>query len=389
MTDGRTGADTVTAAVKVGVEQTELRAFPRPAIAQDAALLRVEASGVGGSDPETWRRPDHAPIIMGHENVGTIAEIGPVAASRWGLRAGDRVALHEYLPCWHCAWCQQGDFRLCEEADFFNVSDQFRTPRFGMSDCSNPPHLWGGFAQFMYMPLNSVIHRIGNMPARHATLAIPFGNGFQWAVLDGGAGIGKTVVVFGPGQQGLGCVLAARVAGAHCIIVVGHSRDRARLDLALRFGADYAIDSTDQDLQALVSKITSGRGVDVVVDTTGDPTGEVAAQAVAIAAKGATLNLNGLRQSVSIGDIKRRYLTVRAPRGHSWRSVELALQAIGSGRWPIDAVCSHDFGLDEVDLAIKATAGREIEGAIHVTVDPWRTAVASMNSTLTSPKGRD
>jgi threonine dehydrogenase-like Zn-dependent dehydrogenase len=364
----------IRAAVKVGVEQTELRDFERMPVARDAALLRVESAGVGGSDPETWRKPDHAPIIMGHENVGTIDEIGDIAAARWGLRAGERVALHEYLPCWHCEWCLQGDFRLCNTADFFNVKDTFRTPRFGMSDCSVAPHLWGGFAQYMHMPINSVIHRIGAMPARHATLAIPFGNGFQWAVLDGGAGIGKTVVVLGPGQQGLGCAMAAKVAGAHRVIIAGQTRDRARLDLALRMGADVAVDTAQEDLKAVAMRLTGGRGVDVVVDTTGDPTGELAALAVEIAAKGAVLNLNGLKQSVPIGEIKRRYLTVRAPRGHSYRSVELALQAIGSGRWPIEAVCSHDFALDEVDLAIKATAGREIAGAVHVTVDPWRMA---------------
>lgn len=361
----------VRAAVKVGVEQLEFRDYDRPQIGPDAALLRVESAGVGGSDPETYRKPDHAPIIMGHENVGTIDEIGEVAAARWGVKPGDRVALHEYLPCWHCEWCLQGDFRLCMTADFFNVKDQFRTLRFGMSDCGIAPHLWGGFAQYMYMPLNSVVHRIGDIPARHATLAIPFGNGFQWAVLDGNAGIGKTVVVYGPGQQGLGCALAAKAAGARHVIITGQTRDRARLDLALTLGADMAVDTSQEDLKAIVMRLTGGRGVDVVVDTTGDPTGELAALAIEIAAKGATLNLNGLRQSVPIGEIKRRYLTVRAPRGHSYRSVELALQAIGSGRWPIDAVCSHDFPLDQTDLAIKATAGREIEGAVHVTVNPW------------------
>ena len=77
---------------------------------------------------------------MGHENVGTIEEIGDVAARRWGVRPGDRVALHEYLPCWHCHWCRQGDFRLCEEADFFLVKDRFRTLRFGLNACDFDIH---------------------------------------------------------------------------------------------------------------------------------------------------------------------------------------------------------------------------------------------------------
>lgn len=363
----------VRAAVKTGVEQVEIREFARPVIGPDAALMRVESAGVGGSDPETYRKPDHAPIIMGHENAGTLVEVGETAAARWGVRVGDRVALQEYLPCWHCEWCLRGDFRLCMAADFFNVKDRLRTPRFGMSSCEIPPHLWGGFAQYLYLPWNTVMHKIpADLSARHATLAVPLGNGVQWACLDGGAGPGKTVLVFGPGQQGLGCALAAKAAGALCVILTGFTRDRSRLDLSLRLGADYAIDVQQEDLRKRVMEITRGRGVDIVVDTTGDPTGQIVADAIALCAKGAWLSLNGLEQSVPIGEIKKRYLTVRAPRGRSHAAVELALRYIASGKYPLDEMCSHDFGLDEVDAALKATAGREIAGAIHVTVDPWR-----------------
>ena len=364
--------DRVRAAVKVDMETTELQTFARPTIPADAGLLKVEATGVGGSDPELYRKADYAPVIMGHEPVGTIVELGPIAAARWGVKIGDRVALQEYLPCWHCHWCLQGDFRLCLEADFFNVKDRLNTPRFGTYTCAAAPHLWGGFSEYLYMPANTLMHKVpANMPAHLATLAIPFGNGVQWACLDGGAGPGKTVWVVGPGQQGLGCAFAAKCAGAYCVIISGASRDRARLDLSLRLGADHAIDYEQEDLHQRIMDITQGRGVDVVVDTTGDPDGQVVRDAVALAAKGAWLNLNGLQQSVPIGEIKKRYLTIRAPRGRSYNAVELALRNIASGKYPVEAVCSHRFNLENVHQAILATAGREIEDAIHVTVDPW------------------
>lgn len=364
-----------TAAVKAAIERTELRDFPLPDIGPDAGLLRVESSGVGGSDPEMYRKPDSSPCIMGHEAVGTIAQLGPVAARRWGMKVGDRVALEEYLPCWRCHWCRQGDFRLCMEADFFNVADRFNTLRYGTCNAGIAPHLWGGFSQYMYLAPNAVLHRLpAGLDARLATLAIPLGNGVQWAVLDGTAGLGRHVLVFGPGQQGLGCVLAARVAGAASVILAGLGRDRARLDLAPALGASHAVDVETQDLAAVVARVTRGRGVDVVVDTTGDPTGEIAAQAIALSAKGATLSLNGLGQVVPINEIKKRYLTVRAPRGHSFRSIEIALELLASGRWPVERLCSHDYGLDGVHTAIMATAGRAVDGAIHVTVSPWGTA---------------
>lgn len=367
--------DIVRAAVKVAIEQTEIREFPRPLIPEDGGLLRVEASGVGGSDPEMYRRENTAPCIMGHENVGTVDEVGPLFAKRWNLRPGDRVALHEYLPCWRCEWCLQGDQRLCMEADFFNVKDRFNTLRYGTCNAGIAPHLWGGNAEYMFLAPNAVMHRIPEeMDARHATLAVPLGNGFQWAVLDGGAGLGRTVLIFGPGQQGLGCAMAAKTAGAAKVILCGMTRDRARLDLSLKLGADVAVDIEAESLADVVMRETGGRGVDVVVDTTGDPDGSIVEQSIALSAKGATLNLNGLSQQVPIGEIKKRYLTIKAPRGHSYRSVELALQAIGSGKWPLDLLCSHDFGLDGVHDAILATAGRGVAGAVHVTVSPWKGA---------------
>jgi threonine dehydrogenase-like Zn-dependent dehydrogenase len=368
-----TSAKIVRAAVKTGIECTALQEFECPVVADDSALLRVESAGVGGSDPELYRKAEHAPIIMGHENVGTIAEIGASAARRWGLVPGDRVALHEYLPCWHCKWCLQGDFRLCEEIDFFVVKDRTGTPRFGTSLCTRWPHLWGGYAQYLHMPWNSVIHKLPTgMDARLATLAIPFGNGFQWGVLDGGAGPGKNVLVFGPGQQGLGCVFASKAVGSMKVIVVGQSRDRARLDLALRIGADVAVDTETSDLRQAVMDATEGKGVDVVVDTTGDANGDIARSAVSLAAKGAYLSLNGLGQAISIGDIKKWYLTVRAPRGHGYRAVDMALRYLAASTLPVQSVCSHDFPLSETHTAILATAGREVRGAVHVTVDPWR-----------------
>lgn len=362
------------AAVKTDIETTGLQEFELPRIGGDDGLLRVEASGVGGSDPEMYRRRNTAPCIMGHEVVGTVDSVGEQAAKRWGVKPGDRIALHEYLPCWHCDWCLKGDFRLCMEADFFNLKDRFNTLRYGTCNAEIAPHLWGGNAEYMYLAPNAVIHRLPpGMDARLATLAVPLGNGVQWTVLDGGASMGKAVLVFGPGQQGLGCVIAASAAGASTIILAGMTRDRARLDLSLELGATAAVDVEQEDLEKAVMAATGGRGVDVVVDTTGDPDGSIAQQAVSLSAKGAWLNLNGLEASVPLGEIKKRYLTVRAPRGHSWRAVQAAIDMIDSGRWPLDRLCSHDFPLEGVHDAILATAGRGIADAIHVTVSPHAT----------------
>ena len=181
-------AEKVLAAVRTAPSTTEIREFPMPEIAEDAALMQMEVAGICGTDVKLYKHPPtKAPVIMGHENVGVIEELGPIAAARWGLRVGDRIALHEYLPCWHCRWCLEGRFGLCVTGDMFTNAAPLRV---GTSSCTIAPHLWGGFAQLLYLPPNAVIHRVPDgLGARVASLAIPFGNGFQWAVFDGGANV--------------------------------------------------------------------------------------------------------------------------------------------------------------------------------------------------------
>ena len=100
-------------------------------------------------------------------------------------------------------------------------------------------------------------------------MCLPIGNGIQWTYVDGRAGPGKTVLIQGPGQQGLACVLAAKAAGADCVIVSGLSRDNDRLEIAKVFGADQAVDVENDDLEDLVESVTNGRGVDICIDTAG------------------------------------------------------------------------------------------------------------------------
>ena len=358
----------VRAAVKTGVERTEIREFPWPAIGEAEGMLRVEAVGVGGAEPEVYRGEKWTPVMMGHQVVGTIAELGPLARTLWNVELGERVVIQEYLPCKACDWCLRGEYRFCPKSDFFAEP---APRRFGLMDFTQPPHLVGGFAEYMHLPWNTVIHRIPQTLSPHlATLAIPLGNGVQWATFDVNAGPGKTVLVIGPGQQGLGAVIAAKQAGAAKVILAGFGRDRARLELALSLGADHVIYADETDL--LDGVLAVAKGVDVVVDTTGDPGGENMKRYLQLANQGAYLWVNCMDTGVPVRDIKRKYLTVRSGRGRTHQAVERALQIINSGVYPLEQMCTHTFGLDEVDQAIKATAGKGPQGAIHVIVEPWR-----------------
>jgi threonine dehydrogenase-like Zn-dependent dehydrogenase len=342
-----------------------------PEVPPDGGILKVVAAGVCGADWHFY--PQNAPArILGHENIGYIDKIGAIAAERWGVKEGDYVALEEYLPCGHCDFCRSGEFRLCEVTDARNPNAM----RYGSTSTNVPPMLWGGYAQYMYLHPNSVLHPLpSHIQPDIAAMALPVGNGFQWALVDGGATAGQTVLVQGPGQQGLSCVLASKIAGAECVIATGLTRDAKRLEVAKAFGADFIIDVEKESLIERIEEITGGKGVDLVVDSAAGP--GTLRDAILAVKKTGTIVMSGAPQYAPEGfpleDIQMKRLTLRGLRGHSFAAVELAIQYLSAGKYPLHLMSSHQFGLDNVDLAIRSVGGEGVEGAIHVTVMPWGT----------------
>lgn len=374
MTESKWGenmAEKVLAAVKVGPKQTELHEFDLPEVSEDAGLLRVEAAGVCGSDVLSYPRPlrEGPGVIMGHENVGHVVKLGRIAAQRWGLKEGDYVALEEYIPCGHCDWCRQGEYRLCPDVSVFKPNAR----RYGGASIELPPALWGGFAQYLYLDPNSVFHRVPNhVSPEQAALAIPLGNGWQWGYFEGGVGPGKTIVIQGPGQQGLGCVIAAKTVGAGCIIVSGLSRDSRRLEVARHLGAEHTINVEQEDLVERVREITGGQMADAVVDAAGGGAATVLPAIELLKEKGGVMVVQGGQiPDFPLGKVTQKYGTIKSCRGHSYQAVEMALASIASGRFPLHEICSYRFDLEGVDQAIRATGGEGITDAIHVSIVPW------------------
>lgn len=361
------------AAVAVAAGRTAIQTFARPAVSDTTGLLRVASTGVCGSDWAYYQNlpASRGPLILGHETVGTIEALGAVAASRWGVREGDLVALEEYLPCGHCEFCRSGEFRLCDATDW-----RLGGLRYGATGLAVAPGFWGGYAQLQHLHLNTVLHRVpAGVAPRHAALALPLSNGIEWTYLQGGAGPGQVVVIQGPGQQGLACVVAAREAGAALIIVtgLGTPTDTARLAMARQFGAHHTIDITAHDLLETVSDLTGWHMADLVIDcASGGP--ESVDSAIALARKRGRVILGGQkRQRVPQFDsdaIIARFLRVQGMRGHSYQSVELALQLIAANRHGVLAMSTHVFGLADTDLALRSLTGAGVDGAIHMTIDP-------------------
>ncbi|MDH3264082.1 MAG: alcohol dehydrogenase catalytic domain-containing protein, partial [Paracoccaceae bacterium] len=238
--------ETVLAAVRTGPHRTEFREFPMPEIPDDGALLKIEVAGICGTDVKFYAKPPiEGPVIMGHENIGTIAKAGKTFRKRRGLKEGDLVFAEHYVGCMNCEHCHRGDYRLCMATDWRKNPEGIR---FGYTSAARAPHLWGGFAQYMYLPWNSVLHRVPKgLSPELAGVVTPMANGIQWALFDCGVGYNSRVLVQGPGQQGLSQVVACKQAGASLIIVTGTAKDAKRLDVAKKLGADHAIDVEAED----------------------------------------------------------------------------------------------------------------------------------------------
>lgn len=364
----------VLAAVRTGAGKIDFREFPMPEIASDAALLKMEVAGICGTDVRLYKQPPSAaPVIMGHENIGYIAKAGREFTRRKGFKEGDIVFLEHYVMCGKCKWCHRGEYRHCENTDWRHNPDGIR---YGYTSADKAPHLWGGFAQYVYLPWNAVLHHVpkGVTPER-AGLVTPMANGVEWSLFDSQVGYNSTVLIQGPGQQGLSQTVICKQAGASLIIVTGTSKDAARLRVAKALGADYVIDVQKENPLERVMDITGGKGVDVSLDcTAGAGTIPILLGIEALTRKAGTMLVQGEMKDFPNFPLEKltvKAITIKSARGHSYRACELALEQLASSRFPLDLITTHRFPLKDVDTAIRAVGGKGIPDVIHASLMPW------------------
>jgi len=259
----------------------EIREVQRPEPSAKAALIEVAACGVCGTDLHIlkghWPRPLPWPFTLGHELAGVIAEVGPELTEDYmglPLEPGSKVMLPPLMPCGRCYYC----------VHYPETANKCLTPVYygRYLGFDKPPHLWGGWAEMVYVDLEDLpgtkVYRLpDDMPLALATLAEPLTScvrAFDRAKRAGGFRVGDTVVIQGSGPIGVLAVAAAQEMGAGRVLVVG-APEHPRLALCRRFGAEATISLDDlpepeQRIDA-VRELAGPFGADLVMDCSGHP----------------------------------------------------------------------------------------------------------------------
>jgi len=212
----------VRAAVYYSNSDVRLEQRPRPTAGTGELVVRIEASGICGSDVMEWYRIRKAPIVLGHEIAGVVEQVGEGVRA---FRTGDRVAATHHVPCNTCRYCL---------SDRHSVCDTLRTTTF------DP----GGFAEYVRLPAINVDRGTFRIPDHvgfdEASFVEPLACCLR-ALRIAGLRAGDRVAVLGAGISGVLMLQAARALGAGWIAATDVAP--YRLEAARRFGADAVIDA--------------------------------------------------------------------------------------------------------------------------------------------------
>jgi len=333
-------------------KDVRLEEMPVPRIGAGEVLMRVEASGICGTDLLEWYRRHKAPLVLGHEVAGVIVAVGEGVRK---YKVGDRIAAAHHVPCNTCHYCLSGHHTVC---------DTLRRTNF------DP----GGFAEYVRLPCINVEQGIfplsDEMSFEEATFVEPLAcvlRGQRLAHLQPG----QTVLVIGCGVAGLLHIQLARASGASGIVatdIVDH-----RLEAARKFGADIAIRASEY-APARLRKLTDGRLADLVILCTG----AVSAinQALQSVERGGTILFfaptdPGVSIAVSVNDLFwRNEITLTSSYGGSPADYAAALELIKSGKIRVRDMITHRLPLAETGLAFHLVA--QARDCLKVIIEPQR-----------------
>jgi threonine dehydrogenase-like Zn-dependent dehydrogenase len=327
--------DTCRAAVFLGDDTFEVREFRVPDPPPGGAVLQVEAVGLCGSDVAQFHGvqlipgASAFPVVPGHETIGRVAKLAPGADL--GVGEGDRVAVDEVLSV-----------------------DPYRV--YGYTDMTGEGEvgLWGGYGEWMQIFAGTRLHPMTDRrPAEEVTLFEPLANALNWVSVVG-VQEGDTVVIQGPGHQGLAVLEAVLARRPAMVIQTGVAADGLRLDAARAIGAHHVIAVDVDDPVATVADLTGGAMADVVLDVASVV--QTVPLAVDLVRVGGRVLLAGLKHfapaSLVTDLIVLKALALFGGSGYTPASMARAVEMLEAGEVRSDLVVGEVFGLDGIGEAM-------------------------------------
>lgn len=327
---------TMLAARYLGPNQIEARQVSLPAIEAGEALIRVEACGFCGSDISivagTHPRAQ-APLTIGHELSGRIVEL---AGSAPGLAIGDRVTTYPLISCGVCYACTHGAPHVCRNLNLFGFDVD------------------GGMAEFIKLPIASLMKLPADMPARIGALIEPLAvavHGVERARLEGV----NVAAVLGAGPIGILTALVAKARGVPNVLI--SDVHTARLELAESVGLTAL--PAGAPLRDRVMEISDQNGADIIYECAGHPSSAREMTAL-VRSRGTIVNLGVFKKPVEVDmqAVNFKEVEIVGSRVYERKDFQAAIDIAMS--LPLEAVISRVFSLDDVSAAFQLFRAGEV-----------------------------
>src|SRR5689334_15926227 len=344
------------AANDIQVEEVE-----RPRAGVGEAVVRITLTTICGTDLHILRGeyPVRPGLVIGHEPVGVIEELGPGVT---GYAVGDRVLVGAITPCGQCRACLSGNLSQCGHGDGYEAIGGWR---FGNT-------INGAQAEYLLVP--SAQANLAKIPdeltdEQVVLLADIASTGFSGAE-SGQIKIGDAVVVFAQGPIGLCATAGAKLMGA--ALIIGVDGDTNRLAMSRKMGADVVLDYRECDPIAEVKKLT-GEGADVTIEALG--TQQTFESALRCLRPGGTLSSLGVYSgklqipydAFAAGIGEHRIVTTLCPGGKE--RMRRLIEVVCTGRVDFTPLLTHRFSLDDIAEAYKLFGERR-DGVMKVAIKP-------------------
>lgn len=318
--------------------------IPVPGVGPREALIKTKACGICSGDAMPWYIEKKAPIVLGHESVGEIVELGSelsaISHEPSALNIGDRVFVHHHAPCLNCKYCKRGDYVQC---------DTWR----------NTKIIPGGISEYILIPETNL---------KNDTLKLPEGMGYEdGTLIEPTACVvkslkrasikkGDTILIIGLGVMGQMHVLLAKEFGAEKII--GADMISFRLNKALEFGADHVIDVSKENFIDRLKDLTNNFMADIVI--VGPNSASAMKQGIEAVASGGTVVLFTPAKPDEMLTIDPNYVYFRdinivASYSCGPDDTKKALNFIDKGIITAAKLVTHRFGIEETENAYRLT----------------------------------